>query len=128
MSADQFTWLFAYGTLRPGGEAFDWLLAEHVAATEPAELPGFALYARGLPYPFVRSHPGARVVGELIRLRGPDYLLVRLDRYEGPQYRRVAVPVLRSDGSKIRAWVYVAAEDVPLHPSQMIESGDWRRT
>lgn len=120
--------VFAYGSLRPGGEAYRRLLVGAVRAVTPGVLENHALYGRGLPYPFVRPEPGATVVGEIVELVTGRIAptLEALDRYEGDEYRRVVCPVTPADGGRLEAWVYRAAETVALEPRHRIDTGDWR--
>ncbi len=130
---------FVYGTLRPGEVNHGLFLRGRTAAEEPAVLPDAALYD-GPGYPFAVHRPGSAVVGELITASPGAYgeLLAALDRleeYGGPGrpgniYDRIARPALLSDGTQVRAWVYLAA---PLIARDLRESGneiaggDWFR-
>ena len=115
-------WVFAYGSLRPGGSAHE-LVAAVTAEVQRAELGGHGLWGRTWPYPFVASAVG-EVVGEAIRITDPDPVLARLDRYEGPDYRRMTLPVSTPIGT-IPAVVWVAASHVVLPDDERIPSGDW---
>lgn len=120
---------FVYGTLRPGEVNHDLFLRGRTASEEPAVLPDAALYD-GPGYPYAVHRPGTVVVGELITAAPGGYgpLLAALDQleeYGGPGrpgniYDRIARPVLRPDGTTVRAWVYLAA---PLIASDLWESG-----
>lgn len=113
--------LFVYGTLRPGGGAFERLLVGAVGSASPAGLPGHRLYGAGLPYPFVLPGPGV-VLGDVVSLVPPvDRTLAVLDDYEGPEYVRVAAEL--DDGAP--AWLYRAAPSVALGEERLIPSGDW---
>lgn len=115
-------WMFAYGSLRPGAPAHE-LIAGVAEEIHPAELPGHGLWGLNWPYPFVAAAVGT-VVGEAIRLADPEQTLVRLDEYEGDDYRRMALPVSTPLGT-IPAVVWVAADHVQLPDDERIPSGDW---
>lgn len=115
------TAVFVYGTLRPGGGAFEALLAGRVEAVTPAELSGYGLRGRGRRYPYVVAEPGGRVRGELVTV--DDRLLPELDAYEGSEYRRERMQVETDDDDHAEAWVYVAREEVEV--GEPIPSGDW---
>jgi gamma-glutamylcyclotransferase (GGCT)/AIG2-like uncharacterized protein YtfP len=110
---------FVYGTLRPGGRHHAWALRGRTTSEEAARLPGAELY-EGPGYPYaVAAPPGeGGVHGELVHPHPAHYaeVLATLDRLEGYRagapdnhYERVAVHVLRADGSPVRAWTYLAA-------------------
>lgn len=100
--------LFCYGTLQ---------LPDIVAAATgreppgtPAALPGYACYAvRGAVYPAAVPERGARIEGTLYEGLSPREL-ARLDRYEGPEYRRRRVRVDIPGGDPREAWVYLWRE------------------
>lgn len=120
--------LFVYGTLRPGGGAFDSMLGHFAVSVSEAVLEGHALFGRNLPYPFVAPEPDARVVGALVELPPGrlEQALSALDAYEGDEYRRLVVDVGDPDDT-VRAHVYVAAPHVELDQASRIDSGDWMR-
>ncbi|MCH0540657.1 gamma-glutamylcyclotransferase [Streptomyces sp. MUM 203J] len=124
---------FVYGTLRPGLTNHDAFLQGRTAAEEPARLPGARLYD-GPGYPYLRLGGTGEVRGELVYPAPGRYgeLLAALDgleEYLGPRhprnlYEREACEAVRlRDGGTVRAWVYVAAERVPLGPP--VPDGDW---
>ena len=117
------TRVFVYGSLRSGGAAHDAVLGDRVRDVRPASIPGYDLYGRGLPYPFVREGPG-RVHGELLEVAGGDDTLRELDRYEGDEYMRRWVDVDAGD-RRVAAWTYVATPEVDLPAASLIDSGDW---
>ena len=97
---------------------------------------GLVLYD-GPGYPYAVEEPGGVVTGEVMTARTEAYdeLLRALDRLEeyvpgapGNLYERVAREVTRSDGTAVRAWVYVAAPTVAARlraRGKLIEGGDW---
>ncbi|AOR34492.1 hypothetical protein BFF78_28650 [Streptomyces fodineus] len=128
---------FVYGTLRPGEVNHDVFLRGRTASEEPARLPGAALYD-GPGYPYAVERPGGEIRGELVTARPESYagLLAALDRLEeyvpgDPRnlYERVARDVVRTtDGTRARAWVYLAAPRVATAlraEGNLIEDGDW---
>ncbi|MFD3697586.1 gamma-glutamylcyclotransferase family protein [Streptomyces sp. NPDC058646] len=128
---------FVYGTLRPGEVNHRLFLRGRTASEEPALLPDAALYD-GPGYPYAVHRPGPGIVGELITAAPGTYgeLLVALDlleEYEGPGrpgnvYDRMVREVLRPDGSRTPAWVYLAS---PLLARELrtsgteLPGGDW---
>ncbi len=87
------------------------------------------------PYPgLALNGPPGSVAGELYAVPDPGALFAELDTVEtflgfgvpGSLYRRAIVPVRRADGTPTLAWTYVYAG--PRDGSQVIASGDWRRT
>ena len=97
--------LFCYGTL---------CIAEimrRVSGAVPAAcaavLPDYACHAlEGLAYPGIIPHKGEQVSGVLYTgLSRPQ--LARLDAYEGEQYLRRRVWVIREDGQRAQVWTYV---------------------
>jgi len=96
--------LFAYGTL-----IFDEVMsavAGEAGASLDALLEGFERrLLRGAVYPGVAPRHGARVVGRAwTGITGEAF--ARLDRFEGPMYRREVHPVVTDEGP-LEAHVYV---------------------
>jgi gamma-glutamylcyclotransferase (GGCT)/AIG2-like uncharacterized protein YtfP len=86
--------LFVYGSLKRAGRHHDELGdAPFLGETRTAE--GFGLSTVG-EYLALVERPGSAesVVGELYRVS--SQLLLRLDDFEGPGYRRGLVPVMRA--------------------------------
>ncbi len=128
---------FVYGTLRPGEANYARTLRGRTAAEEPARMAGALLYD-GPGYPYATAGPPDAVVhGTLVWPRAADYDAVRavLDRLEGyapgdPRnlYERVVTDALRPDGSRVRAWVYLAAPPLAARlraTGTVIEGGRW---
>ncbi|MEV0226182.1 gamma-glutamylcyclotransferase family protein [Streptomyces sp. NPDC050704] len=128
---------FVYGTLRPGEHNHDLFLLGRTVSEAPGLLTGVVLY-EGPGYPYAVEEPGGVVCGELVTADPDRYgqLLGILDRLEdyapgdpGNLYERVARDVTCEDGTRVRAWVYVAAppvaEDLRTR-GKLIEGGDWR--
>ncbi|MPY63677.1 gamma-glutamylcyclotransferase family protein [Streptomyces spongiae] len=128
---------FVYGTLRPGEQNHDFYLRGRTESEEPALMRGLVLYD-GPGYPYAVEEPGGVVTGEIVTARPETYdeLLRALDRLEDytpgdPRnlYERVEREVARTDGTLVRAWVYVAAPTIAARlraRGRLIESGDWR--
>jgi gamma-glutamylcyclotransferase (GGCT)/AIG2-like uncharacterized protein YtfP len=111
-SPDQWpAMLFGYGLLQPGRAGWP-LVAPHVdGSPRPATAHG-TVHDTGLGWPaMLLDRPGAggrgEVAGTVIPLREPGTLLPVLDRYEGPDYRRVRLTL--TDGTL--AWAYVWVGD-----------------
>lgn len=128
---------FVYGTLRPGEPNHDLFLRGRTHTEERARLHGAALYD-GPGYPYAVDAPGAVTVGELVTAHPEVHprLLGELDRLEeyapgDPDnlYERVVREVTRdTDGTTVRAWVYLAAPAVTARlrtHGKLIEGGDW---
>ncbi|KIF02376.1 hypothetical protein PL81_30300 [Streptomyces sp. RSD-27] len=131
--------LFVYGTLRPGEVNHDLFLRGRTAAEEPARLPGAVLYA-GPGYPYAVERAGSVIAGALITPAAEAYAelldaLDLLEEYAGPDcpgnvYDRVARDAVRPDGSRVRAWVYLAAAPLARRLARSgteIPGGDWLR-
>ncbi|MDH6542107.1 gamma-glutamylcyclotransferase [Streptomyces sp. SPB4] len=130
---------FVYGTLRPGEVNHALFLRGRTAAEEPARLPDAALY-EGPGYPYAVERAGSAITGELITPAPGAYgeLLAELDlleEYAGPGrpgnvYDRVARAAVRPDGTRVRAWVYLAAAPLARRLAALgteIPGGDWLR-
>ena len=86
--------VFVYGTLQPGGDAWDVLAPWATGAAQSATVPGM-LFDTGWGYPaacFGPDTPGL-VHGVVVHLEPAtrSEALAALDRYEGAGYRRVVV-------------------------------------
>jgi gamma-glutamylcyclotransferase (GGCT)/AIG2-like uncharacterized protein YtfP len=97
--------LFAYGSLMC--EDILGSVAGCAPAFEAAVLKDYRrLKVRGEHYPGLVRHPGGRVDGMLYHaLQTPAW--VRLDRFEGVMYERVAVSVNLADGTLVEADTYL---------------------
>lgn len=86
--------LFLYGTLQPGHGAWELVGPHTHGDPQPATAPG-RLYDTGRGYPAAHFDLLAetRIQGVVVRLHHlhAHATLRRLDRYEGPEYRRVTV-------------------------------------
>ncbi|GLV97132.1 gamma-glutamylcyclotransferase family protein [Streptomyces lavendulae] len=130
---------FVYGTLRPGEVNHALFLRGRTAAEESARLPDAALY-EGPGYPYAVERAGSAITGELITPAPGAYgelvaALDLLEEYAGPGrpgnvYDRVAREAVRPDGSRVRAWVYLAAAPLARRLTASgteIPGGDWLR-
>lgn len=129
---------FVYGTLRPGEPNHALLLHGRTHTEEPGRLADAVLYD-GPGYPYAVAEPdGGTVTGDLVTVPPHAYaeLLTALDQLEeyapgAPHnlYERVAREVTRAaDGTRVRAWVYLAAPRVAARlraRGTRIEGGDW---
>ncbi|MFP5022616.1 gamma-glutamylcyclotransferase [Pseudonocardia phyllosphaerae] len=97
--------VFVYGSLMPGQRA--WWRIEQVAASppRPATLPGAAVADTGHGYPAL-TLGGTGVPGHVVELGDPAAAMPDLDRYEGPEYRRIRVSL--ADGIVCWAWLWIA--------------------
>ncbi len=115
-------YIFVYGTLRSGGDAFD-LLRGRARFLAQASVAG-RLYDHG-PWPSACLGGEGRITGELFVLdRNHDVTLTALDAYEGPQFRRVRSDAEVEGGATVTAWLWIWTDpDGPKKP--VIPSGDW---
>ena len=100
--------LFVYGTLRrASGIKIARLFHANSEFLGTARMQG--RLARSHPHRgIVRSNrPGEWIRGEVFRMNDPAKLLQILDEYEGPDYKRTAVPVELDSGQRLRAWMYL---------------------
>jgi gamma-glutamylcyclotransferase (GGCT)/AIG2-like uncharacterized protein YtfP len=112
--------LFAYGTLMRG-EPLHHALARGLAYAGDGSVAGRLLS--------LGRYPGLvagrdRVRGELYRVDAPE-VLPAVDRAEGYNFVRRRAIVTRSDGTRVRAWLY--RYEGPRATAVPITSGDWRR-
>lgn len=99
--------LFAYGTLQ-FAEIFAAVTGLDGRGTA-ATLPGFRCEAiHGEVYPGIRADASQQVAGVVYHgLSRPA--LTALDRFEGDEYLRRVVTVVREDGRRQAAWCYIIA-------------------
>jgi len=105
--------VFVYGTLQPGHPAWPQVAGHAVGAPRRATVAG-RVCDTGLGYPALLPDGSARAPGWVVDVRDPAVLLRRLDRYEGPQYRRIRVAATPDDGPRIACWTYAWAADEGL--------------
>lgn len=106
-------YLFVYGTLRRGG-GMHRLLARSCVFVGMATFQGRLYRIGAYPGAVASANPKHTVVGEVYRLRAPDFLFRRLDRYErcGPGFRqhpgyvREPCTLTLAPGQALRAWIY----------------------
>ncbi|TVO77739.1 gamma-glutamylcyclotransferase family protein [Sedimenticola selenatireducens] len=114
------SYLFVYGTLlRAIGHPKQSYITQYCHFHSPGKLRG-KLYDIGR-YPGVvpSTHTNDWVHGELYQIRQEKPLIQLLDEYEGcshhfadpHEYRRVLLPIERSDGTIQSAWVYIYTHD-----------------
>jgi gamma-glutamylcyclotransferase (GGCT)/AIG2-like uncharacterized protein YtfP len=96
--------LFVYGTLQPGHRAWP-LVADHVAGPPRRATVAGQVCDTGHGYPALLADGDGRAPGWLIPVRDTPALLRRIDRYEGPEYRRIRLTT--SDGTA--CWGYAWA-------------------
>jgi gamma-glutamylcyclotransferase (GGCT)/AIG2-like uncharacterized protein YtfP len=124
--------IFVYGTLMRG-EARHGALGgrRNLLSIEPASVAGRLVDCGAYPGLLLDAEAGARVTGEVVRVRDVAATLSRLDGiegYRGPHrpgslYRRELVVAWSVGGAATPAWTYVLA-DARNFPS--IDGGDWR--
>ena len=99
--------VFVYGSLMPGEDAWGQI-AEHAApgsTPRAAVLPDAAVADTGHGYPAL-TLGGDGVPGYVVELADPVAALPVLDRYEGPEYRRIRITL--PDGAICWAWLWTA--------------------
>ena len=115
--------LFLYGTMRAGQTARS-MIAEHVAAAEPATMRG-RLWAFADGYPGFLPEGDGTVIGELITLRDLTAAFPLLDAYEGTEFARTLERARTADGREQWAWVYEIRDPAMGSQGEPIDSGDW---
>jgi gamma-glutamylcyclotransferase (GGCT)/AIG2-like uncharacterized protein YtfP len=113
--------VFAYGTLRRGGEHHTLLAGCPFLDLAWTQRP-YCLVVAGIP--FVNPHPPVcRIRGEVYRT--DDRRLAILDELEHHPvwYRREIVPVITDSGRDLMAWLYFN----PQQNGERIEDGDYIR-
>ena len=91
------------------------------ATVEPAILLGWRRFAaKGVTFPIARPDPKAEIDGVIARGLSAEAGR-KLDAYEGPGYRRIAVPV-RLGTKTVEAFLYVDDGSGTLQPTP----GAWR--
>lgn len=128
--SEQF--LFVYGTLRrdTNGQMYH-LLARYTDFVGEATFQGKLYMVDYYPGIVPSEDIDDLVLGEVYRLRSPNYVLSRLDQYEEcgraflepTEYIRRTERVRLHDGRTIAAWVYVYNR--PTNKLHLIESGDF---
>jgi len=105
--------VFVYGLLMPGQPSWSLMAPHAVGEPRAAVLPG-TVSDTGFGYPaLTRDGVHGDVPGYVVELADPVTVLPGLDRFEGPDYRRVRVVL--GDGTV--CWTYLWIEtSVPLTP------------
>jgi gamma-glutamylcyclotransferase (GGCT)/AIG2-like uncharacterized protein YtfP len=100
------TFLFAYGTLMPGGEAWPVLARWTVGDPRTDAVPG-AFCETDRDYPGARFGAGGMVPGVVVQLDPAriEAALAALDRYEGDEYERVTVCTLGGVDAYAYGWI-----------------------
>lgn len=100
--------LFVYGTLQDEDVLRLAAMCE-VPGGLPATLAGYvAVPVRGVSYPTLRRSSGGLARGRLLPIADRTVLRA-LERYEGPDYRRLGVRVRSPDGREHRAVAFAGA-------------------
>ncbi len=108
-------WLAVYGTLAPGEENAHWL-APLKGEWREAHLPGKVKRTGSYPH----FYPGKGwEKGAVLHCASLHSVYPALDRFEGPEYRRLLWPVLTEEWGWKIANVY-AAWDSPLFSSDSV--------
>jgi gamma-glutamylcyclotransferase (GGCT)/AIG2-like uncharacterized protein YtfP len=101
------TLLFVYGTLKRGQRNHRLLDGQEFVRAARTR-PGYRLLDLG-PYPgLVESDTGGAIEGEIYRVDAAT--LLRLDAFEGPQYRRAVIKV-QDAGDTVEGYLYQGASD-----------------
>lgn len=120
--------IFAYGTLQPeGGTRMGRWIERRLVSVEPASVPGRIFAIRGGDGWFpvlVEAKAPQRVRGLLCAVDLGAGERALLDRYEGGEYRRVALRVLTDRGARQVAQIYRWRIPLPA-AARAIPSGDF---
>lgn len=108
-SDDATTRLAVYGTLAPGRKNH-WVLADLKGTWSPGTVRGH-LHHEGWGatdgYPaLVHDESGPEVPVQVFESHELIAHWRRIDEFEGPQYRRTAVPVILSSGQTVQCQIY----------------------
>ena len=117
--------LFLYGTLMGHADTpMARFVQERVVSSLEADAPGKLLAISSAKGWFPALVPGhGRVKGVLADLELTRADLMKLDRYEGREYRRIVLRVRTSEGmSSAQGWVWTVP---PSEESVLIEGGDF---
>src|SRR3954447_2704310 len=107
--------LFVYGTLMRG---FDHPMAQLLSRSAEfigeARCAGKLYLVKHYPGMVLSADPADLVFGEVLRMRDPERLIAKLDRYEGcgegatepTEYVRQVVTVTLGTGTALQAWTY----------------------
>lgn len=111
--------LFVYGTLRSTFQnPYARLLAQSADLLGPGRVRGHLYRIKGYRGIRLEADTAEWIAGEIHRLHDLR-ILAALDRYEGPDYERVFVRVVRQNGSGLRCWIYqVKVEQVSAHSAR----------
>ena len=121
--------LFAYGTLQPMARTCmgDWI-ERRLLASGASTIAGRIFAVRGgdgwFPVLVAAKSSSQRVCGTLCDLDLRPGELALLDRYEGAEYRRRAVPVRTAGGARVATQSYLWRIALPAD-ARAIPSGDF---
>lgn len=119
---------FLYGTLQPAARTrMGRWIEQRLVSSEAGSAPGRIVAVRGGNGWFPALVPAKsmrRVRGTVCELDLRPGELALLDRYEGAEYRRMAVPI-RSDGGAIMAAQLYLWRVLPPDDARAIPSGDF---
>lgn len=127
--------VLVYGTLRPTGGNYEYLLEGETTDEQDVTLHGFTMYGEsGCPYLALGDRT---IVATLMHLDTERYNLVMgsLDGLEGfrgegnpmNNYDRI-LHTFTMDGVEIQAWIYVASANLLpdiIRSTPILEGGDW---
>lgn len=127
--------VLVYGTLRPTGGNYEWLLQGETVAEQTVRLDGFTMYGTsGCPF---LGQGGGEVTFELITIDPTRYdeVMYGMDGLEGfrgtndphNSYERI-LHTFMLDGVEVSAWIYVASTRLLKRireTTPVIPSGDW---
>lgn len=117
---------FFYGTLMDAAVRAVVLGSGRQLAVEPATLDGWRRSpVRGNSYPIIVPAAACSVAGLLAEGIGAA-AAAKLDRFEGPEYRRQRVSVRCAAGSSTPCWTYAAADAASAGAGRW-EFDEWRR-
>ena len=118
---EKTVFLIAYGTLMTGER--NHRFCENAVSIQPCTFTG-TIYDTGYGFPAFVPKGATEVKAEIIEI--PISAWADVDRLEGypRMYDRRLYLATLTDGTKIKAWIYVMNRLPPQ--STVIESGDWK--
>ena len=101
-------YLFVYGTLKPGSEAYYYLARIHGIWSD-AYCYGNWVKDTNIGYPVISPDDnGEKIKGKLFFSKQLKNILRQIDTYEGGEYKRSITNVYLKDGSSVKSYIYEA--------------------
>ena len=101
-------YLFVYGTLKPGSEAFYYFARIH-GIWSVAYCYGNWVKDTKIGYPVISlDDNGVKIKGKLFFSKQLKNIIYEIDKYEGSQYKRSVTTVYLDNESSVKSYVYEA--------------------